>query len=279
MQKKKFPFYGWIGLLLIGIFWFLNWNLQGLRTHWGFFPLWLGYCLVVDALVYLRTNTSLIHRSVKNYFLLFLISIPSWWLFEAINLRTQNWEYLGREFFTDLEFALLSSISFSTVMPAVFGTSELAHSYFLRKEKNLSPITKISKLPFFLFISGCLFLSLVILWPAYFFPLVWISIYLILDPLCFWVKQPSLLRCIATENYQAVFSLWIGTLICGFFWEMWNFYSYPKWIYHIPFVDFGRIFEMPVLGYGGYIPFGMELFAMYHLSSYILKIKNSNYLN
>ncbi len=44
----------------------------------------------------------------------------------------------------------------------------------------------------------------------------------------------------------------VGCLICGFLWEMWNFYSYPKWIYDIPFVDFWRIFEMPVFGYGGY---------------------------
>jgi hypothetical protein len=53
--------------------------------------------------------------------------------------------------------------------------------------------------------------------------------------------------------------------MCGFFWEMWNFFSYPKWVYHIPFFDFLRVFEMPILGYGGYIPFALELFALYHL--------------
>jgi hypothetical protein len=45
---------------------------------------------------------------------------------------------------------------------------------------------------------------------------------------------------------------------------MWNFYSYPKWIYHIPYVDFWHIFEMPILGYGGYLPFALELYALYH---------------
>jgi len=33
----------------------------------------------------------------------------------------------------------------------------------------------------------------------------------------------------------------------------------------MPFVDFLRIFEMPLLGYGGYIPFSLELFALYNL--------------
>jgi hypothetical protein len=31
----------------------------------------------------------------------------------------------------------------------------------------------------------------------------------------------------------------------------------PKWEYVLPHLDFARIFEMPVLGYGGYIPFAM----------------------
>jgi hypothetical protein len=50
-----------------------------------------------------------------------------------------------------------------------------------------------------------------------------------------------------------------------FFWELWNYYSYPKWVYHVPFADFWHIFEMPVLGYGGYLPFALELFALYQI--------------
>jgi hypothetical protein len=46
---------------------------------------------------------------------------------------------------------------------------------------------------------------------------------------------------------------------------MWNYYSDPKWIYKIPFVDYAYIFEMPALGYLGYLPFALELFALYHL--------------
>jgi hypothetical protein len=72
-----------------------------------------------------------------------------------------------------------------------------------------------------------------------------------------------------------VLALGIGCLICSFFWEMWNFYSYPKWIYQIPFVDFLHIFEMPLLGYGGYLPFALELFALYHLVMGLLKHKEA----
>jgi hypothetical protein len=39
---------------------------------------------------------------------------------------------------------------------------------------------------------------------------------------------------------------------------MWNFYSLAKWTYHVPFVQRFEIFEMPILGYAGYLPFGLE---------------------
>jgi hypothetical protein len=38
---------------------------------------------------------------------------------------------------------------------------------------------------------------------------------------------------------------------------MWNAYSLAKWEYNIPFVHGFEVFEMPVLGYAGYLPFGL----------------------
>ena len=128
-SKYKFRMYGWIGILLIILFWYLNWNLAGLRTQILFFPLWLGYILTVDALVFYRKRTSLLTRGRKKFVLMFLISAPAWWLFELINWRTQNWFYDGKQFFTDVEYAILATISFSTVMPAVFGTAELVGTF------------------------------------------------------------------------------------------------------------------------------------------------------
>src|SRR5437762_4321906 len=96
-----------LGVLLLAICWPLDWTLPGVRTAYLFFPLWLGYILVLDALVWRRGGISLWSRSRKNFVLLFLFSAPVWWLFELINLRTANWEYLGRELFSPLQFNLL----------------------------------------------------------------------------------------------------------------------------------------------------------------------------
>jgi hypothetical protein len=73
---------------------------------------------------------------------------------------------------------------------------------------------------------------------------------------------------LAHGDWRTVIALCLAALICGFFWEMWNIFSFPKWIYHVPFVGFWHIFEMPLLGYGGYPPFALELYVLVHLMSW-----------
>jgi len=263
--------HGWLGLAMVALFWPLNWSLPGLRTHWAFFPLWLGYCLTVDALVVVRQGNSMLTRQPASYLKLYLFSAPAWWLFEVLNWRTQNWRYDGRELFSDLAYFVLASVSFSTVMPAVFSTAELITTFdWLRRMKGglRVPLTRASLRLFFL--AGWLMLISLLIWPRYLFPFLWVSLYFILEPINVRRNHRSLADYTGAGDWRPVIALWVGCLICSFFWEMWNFYSYPKWIYTVPFVDFLHIFEMPLLGYGGYIPFSLELLALYHLASGVL---------
>ena len=265
-QTGKWPFHGWIGLILIALFWVLNWSLSGTRSQWCFFPLWFGYCLAVDALIFCRKGHSLLTRTPAVWAGLFLVSAPAWWLFELINLRTQNWIYLGEESFSNLEYAAFCTLSFSTVMPAVFGTAEWVGTW--EWVRRLGPGPVISKTPALLrglFAAGGFMLLLLLAWPELFFPLVWCSVYCILEPLNGWLGNRSLLDDLARGDWRPVIALTVGCLICGLFWEMWNFYSWPKWIYRIPYADVFHLFEMPLAGYLGYIPFAFELFALYHL--------------
>ena len=264
-RTGKWPVHGWIGLVLIAVFWTLNWSHPGL-THWGFFPLWLGYVLTVDALVFRRKGHSLLTRSPAAYAGLFLVSAPAWWLFELINLRTQNWLYLGEETFTTLQYALFSTLSFSTVIPAVFGTAELVGTWGRLKRMNPSlAVQPTSAVLGGTFAAGGLMLLLLLAWPNLFFPLLWCSVYCLIEPLNVKWGNRSLFDSLARGDWRPVIALSGGCLVCGFFWEMWNFYSYPKWVYRIPYADWLHLFEMPLAGYFGYLPFSLELFALYHL--------------
>lgn len=278
-RKNKLPLHGWVGLGLILIAWPLNWLLPGYRTAWLFFPLWLGYALTMDGLVYLRKGTSLLTRSRIRYVGLFLISAPVWWLFEAINLRTQNWYYLGTEPFSPLGYFLLASLNFSTVIPAVFGAAELFGSFgFVQRMRPWLVIRDDRRTTLAFFIAGWVMLALLLAWPLYFFPFVWISVYFITEPINVWLGYRSLAHDTNRGDWRPAVSLFLGVLVTGFFWEMWNFYAFPKWIYQVPGVDFLRIFEMPLLGYGGYMPFALELYALYHLLSGLLKDRQKEYV-
>ncbi|HZD56505.1 MAG TPA: hypothetical protein VE136_07275 [Anaerolineales bacterium] len=278
-SQRSLPLHGWIGLGLILIFWILNWFLDGLRTQWAFFPLWLGYCLSVDGLVYLRKGTSLLTRGWRRYAGLFLVSAPVWWIFEAMNARLHNWIYRGSEFFTSAEYFFWATLSFTTVIPAVFGTSEFIGSFnFIRRFRNGPKVGSDWLTTTAFFLSGLAMLAAMIIQPKIFFPFAWLSLFFILEPINIWLGNRSVTEWTRIGDWRPIGALWTGVLVTAFFWEMWNFFSYPKWVYDVPWGNCCHIFEMPLLGYGGYLPFSLELFAVYHFMAGLIGEKRTDYV-
>lgn len=216
-------------------------------------------------------------RNWKNYIGLFIASAPVWWLFELANWRLQNWYYVGAETFSTLQFWFWATINFTTVIPAVFGSAELLRSFLPKKVGG--PIIRPTKaITLGFFATGWVMLALMVAWPKIFFPFIWFSLYFLLEPINIWLGQRTLVEWTKSGNWQPVISLWLGVLLTAFFWEMWNYFSYPKWVYHVPWGGWLHIFEMPLLGYGGYLPFALELFALYHLLAGLLGSKKTDYV-
>ncbi len=260
------PWWLFGGLALIAICWPLGWLLPGPRTHLLFFPLWLGYILTFDGVVALRSGSSILIRSRWRFPLLFLASVPVWWIFELLNLRLDNWRYVGRELFTDLEYGVLASVAFSTVIPAVLETADLWRTF--RWTDRLASGRRIAARPALAlrwFGAGLVMLALLLLFPRFAFPLTWLSLLFLIDPLAWALHRGSLLGHLSRGDWRPLLIAPLGALTCGFFWEMWNWFSYPYWIYQIPFFDFARLFQMPALGYLGYLPFGLEIVSVAYL--------------
>ena len=122
---------------------------------------------------------------------------------------------------------------------------------------------------------GIISLILPFIFPKYAYPLVWLTFFFLLDPINYLHKQPSILGHIKNRKWVTPLSLLAAGIILGFLWEFWNYWAITKWYYDIPFVGFFKIFEMPILGYLGYFPFALELYAMYwFLRSLFLKDKS-----
>jgi hypothetical protein len=190
-----------------------------------------------------------------SFIWLFIISAPLWWFFEYLNTIVQNWHYLMGQI-SSLHYDIQSTISFTTVIPAVLSTAFLFNK--LIDESWNTKAKKISKsAPITMLLIGSLAFVLMPLRPDLLFPFIWLAPFLILDPICYWLGFPSILQKVKEGRQSSVLAISIATLFTGFFWEMWNFWSFPKWYYTIPYIGFWKVFEMPVLGYGGYLFFGL----------------------
>lgn len=253
-----------VGLLLVAGWWPLAWGDFGAISHYYFFPLWLGYIFVVDGIVWRRTGSSPMVRLGWRYPLVFLVSAPFWWLFEGFNEALANWSYLTPWDYGIIGRTLIGSFSFSTVIPAVLTTAELIFSF--------SGVTRSGRRIHFTHralvlchIAGWLMLAGMLLWPGYLFPLCWISVLFILEPIARLAGAVSISTFLERGDWRSIMSLALAGLVCGWFWEMWNYLAMPKWVYSVPHVSFLHVWEMPILGYGGYIPFSFEILAFYAL--------------
>ena len=159
----------------------------------------------------------------------------------------------------------MASWHFSIVIPAVFETADLVGSSGWVRRWRHGPSLAISRRTLIGTIAlGLLSLAAVVFWPRYAFSVTWLSLFLLLDPINHLWGRPSILAQLRRGDWRTVVAFGLGALVCGWFWEMWNYWAFPKWEYSIPFVEFAKVFEMPLLGYGGYLAFGLETYAAYH---------------
>ncbi len=259
-----FPWWGWLGVITGMVTWILAWT----RFSWfarfqphTFTPLWLSYILVINAFCKRQTGRCMILDHTRLFLLLFPASAVFWWFFEYLNRFVQNWHYTGVHY-DALEYFLYATLSFSTVLPAVLGTRDLMNTFsWVRPgSDNFKPFKflhpKMSALSA-LAVSG-IGLMCIGVWPDTLFSLLWISPLIIIVSLQTLMGEKHILSEMIAGHWSPVISSAVAALFCGFFWEMWNTYSLAKWKYSIPFVHRFKIFEMPILGYAGYLPFGLE---------------------
>lgn len=266
MSIKGFKFYGWAGLCIIilaEILLFTKVKFIG----WFFTPLvWTGYILFIDSLVFKLKKESWLTTRHKEFIVLTVLSIFFWYIFEFYNMFLDNWHYVGLP-----ENKLVQYFgyfwSFATIWPAIFETAELLQCLKPFKDIKIRA-RKISNavLASFL-ILGLMSLTLPVVFPSpYLIILVWINFILFLEPINYWWGEKSLLRDWENGELSRLAALLASGGVCGFLWEYWNYGATAKWIYTVPFWSDVKIFEMPVVGYLGFLPFACECYVMYNFT-------------
>ena len=254
------PPHGWLGLTLMLVSWALAWSrvdLPGIAEQHTFFPLWLGFIFTLDGLVFRRTGTSLFSNRRPAFLLLFPVSALSWWYFEFLNRFVQNWWYPDRMDFGPVHYIVYSSLCFSTVLPAIFEIHALlATRPALRDRWSRGPRWHLPRGGAVFAAFGVLFLPLIPLFPDPLFFATWLAPLALLAGTLGLAGVETPFHPIARGDWSPVVRLALAALICGFFWEFWNFWSCPHWEYAVPYVNRFHLFEMPAVGFTGYLPFG-----------------------
>jgi len=261
-----FPWWGWCGVLLGIIFWILAWT----RMAWFatyqpyiFIPQWLLLIVVMNALSQWRSGRCPILDDPSFFLRLFPASAALWWVFEYFNRFVNNWVYENASYARNpLEYILFATVAFSTVIPGVYSTKRFLETFpglgrfFARGPAVSLPENRAFYVIALLAVSVALvFLS----WhPEILYPLLWVGPLVVWLSLCGLMGISTWLGGIRSGDWSVILEWSLAALICGVFWEMWNYYSISKWTYQVPYLEAFKIFEMPIAGYTGYLAFGLE---------------------
>jgi hypothetical protein len=230
-------------------------------TSWLYFFAWWPLLLFLDGLLARLTGESLIWQRPREFLRLLFFSVTVWLIFEVFNLWLLNWRYAGMEPRLWLRWPGYA-LAFATVLPGVLLTSEVLAAWGVGARFQGEPRDWGNWQPAFLLLGvACLILPF--LAPHYAFPLIWLAFIFLLDPLLDLMTGDSLTRRFLAGERQQPLCLLLAGLLCGIWWEMWNYPSPARWVYTLPVLNFGKIFEMPVLGFLGFLPFALECWVMY----------------
>jgi len=263
-RRRNFPAHGWLGFVaLAGAEWLLFHRAEPVSTY--FTPIaWSAYILIADAATFAVTGRSRLNDAPLSLARMALLSIPLWLIFEAYNLRLQNWEYAG----VPLPWAaavLGYGWSFATITPAIFETSDLVQALLPPLPGEPWRISRGAENALLIGGAVCLIAPLTVprAMAAHLFALVWVGFVLLLDPINRRLGLPSFLGDLADGFRRRLYGFLAAGFICGWLWEFWNYWAAAKWHYTFPMFQNTKIFEMPAPGYLGFLPFALECFAMY----------------
>lgn len=270
-KRRKYPIYGWLGLLLLAVAYALLFRRVWVVTVY-FTPIaWTADLLIVDAAVLAITGRSRIHDEPGRFLFTAILSIPLWLIFEAYNLWLNNWTYVGLPMSRAAAW-LGYGWSFATITPAIFENADLVEAFRWFGPARPLKFSSYAQAVMIALGAACLVLPVVL--PvhigAYLFGLVWIGFVLLLDPINRRLGLASLLGDLAEGRRSRFYALLVSGWICGWLWEFWNYWATARWHYTFPMFQNIKVFEMPVPGYLGFLPFALECFVMFVTAEWVV---------
>lgn len=280
-RTVRYPIWFWIGAVLTLFFWWLMWEREtpfGGLVYYAFSPMWWGFILLLDGIVYRRSGGySLLASRTRTFIISAVVSIGGWCFFEYYNyFALDNWYYPNRDLpaLSHGTVVSLFLIAYTTVWPAIFEWYTLLNTFpkLVARYAN-GPRLALSGNTLlwggFALIVGMVFFPYPLFWAQ------WVGSMAVFSGILIRMGIPSPFTGLAEGNWSPIALIALSSFLNGLFWEVWNWGSahyiagLPStnpnyWIYDIPYVNVIHIHaEMPLLGFAGYLPFGIMVWVVF----------------
>ena len=298
VKKVKFPIWFWIGLVSYGVTAFFLWTKAHepvTLLHWSDFPLFWGLFFIIDGVTYVRNGgRSMVSHRFQEVIGIGMASAFGWMLFEYLNFFVDdNWYYPFGDIIDREQFLLYAIVISTGLLPLSFAFYELFNTFRIF-EKRYTDGPKIV-LPEWMKSAGIVICLAGILgsslFPNELFFSLWLApgilIALVLDKLEIWTP----LRSIGTGNWRPSLVFALTYLAAGLCLECENYLSGihsetgevlfttapAYWQYNLPYVNKFHLFEMPILGFLGYLPFSLYCWVWWIAFAYMQGIPSKYY--
>ncbi len=265
MTDRQAPFVVAGAALLLGVS--VGLALRGVEpvATWLYQAAWYPTIALMAALVAHREGRDPLTARPLHALSLFAWSAVFWFFFELLNWRLRDWYYVNVPADRLARWAGIS-LAFATVLPAIFLAARVLQSWGVIGTVRTAPLTvtraglRLSSL------AGVVFLVLPLLWPTWFFPLVWGATTLLAEPALYLRERRwSLIGDLERGDAGRIMRLLAGGAAIGLLWELFNSLARSRWIYTVPGLDRLKVFEMPLLGFLGFPVFALECWSVFHL--------------
>ena len=292
IPKVKLPSWFWIGffswiiplIALVGKF-----EQPRLLINWADLPMFWGFAMMIDAIVYKRTGgKSILSQYPKVLIGIGIASISGWMIFEYLNFFVDdNWIYPKGDLISQAEFVTYAFLGSSGLMPMAFEMHSLLNSFPSLKNKysngpKMSLPGWIKVIVFIACIGSLVFINVLpdeLFFALWFSPLLMLGI--ILSELKIWTPFTPM----KDGNWGPAMLFALAFYFQGILHECWNYISGVHengqmvfsnnpdyWSYSIPYVNVWHVFEMPFLGLMGYLPFGIYCAVWWITFAFVLNI-------
>lgn len=275
--KRSLPLWFWFGLVIFAIsLGFLWTKAEGPRiiVNWLLIPLFWGIIFLVDGWVYRRANgKSIIADKPQTLVAIAICSIGGWLLFEFLNFFVlKNWYYPAGNLISKQQFLIYSMLGSSALLTVVFEWYMLLRTFkkISVKYTNGPKVTiskSIWKVVLLISIIGLIAIPFL---PNQLFLLIWLVPMLSLISVLSLRNKWTPVTPLEKGNWSALALIALAYFIQGVLYECWNYFggyhladgtvqtfNPGYWLYSVPYVDVLHVFEMPLLGLFGYLPFGV----------------------